>query len=290
MSALRAVSALGFGIAFISSTFMGTADAQGLLETARRTGKITVGIYNQVPWGFQTPDGKIGGQAVDVLMTAFKAMGINEFTPVISEFSALIPGLQAKRFDVIAAGLFIRPDRCKLVAFGNPDIKMGDGLLVRAGNPHKIHSYQDIAANPMLKIGTARGNVQAQSATVAGVPADRQLLFPDNQSALAGLIAGRVDAVSATAASIVTMSNDAKASGVERALPFTGLRDAQGHEQFGYPALAFRLEDANFRDAYNVQLTRMRADGTLLEINKRYGFNENDMPPADKTAEALCNP
>ena len=58
MSALRAVSALGFGIAFLSPTLIGMADAQGLLETARRTGKITVGIYNQVPWGFQTPDGR----------------------------------------------------------------------------------------------------------------------------------------------------------------------------------------------------------------------------------------
>jgi polar amino acid transport system substrate-binding protein len=264
--------------------------AQGTLEASKKSGKVIVGIYNQAPWGFQTADGKISGQAVDVLMTAFKRMGIHEFTPVISEFSALIPGLQAKRFDVVAAGLFIRPDRCKLVAFGNPDIRMGDGLLVRTGNPHNIHSYEDIANKPAVKIGTARGNVQAQTATTAGVPADRQLLFPDNQSALSGLIAGRVDAVSATAASIVTLARDAKASGVERALPFTGLRDAKGNEQFGYPGLAFRLEDADFRDAYNAELAKMVADGTLLEINKRYGFTENDMPTPDKTFQAICNP
>ena len=281
------IQALALLIAIASAC--NTSWAQTTLETAKRTGKATVGIYNQAPWGFQTADGKISGQAVDVLMTAFKGLGINEFNPVISEFSALIPGLQAKRFDVIAAGLFIRPDRCKLVAFGNPDIKMGDGLLVRTGNPHKIHSYQDIAANPSVKIGTARGNIQAQYATTAGIPSDRQFLFPDNQSALSGLIAGRVDAVSATAASIVTLANDAKASGVERALPFVGLRDAAGNEQFGYPALAFRLEDSDFRDAYNAQLEKMRADGTLLAINKRYGFTENDMPAPERTAQALCN-
>ena len=111
------------------------ASAQGVLEAAKKSGKVTAGIYNQAPWGYQTPDGKIAGHSVDVLVTALKRMGVNEVTPVISEFSALIPGIQAKRFDVIAAGLFIRPDRCKLVAFGNPDIKMGDGLLVRAGIP-----------------------------------------------------------------------------------------------------------------------------------------------------------
>ncbi len=290
MMSVHAMRAATLAVLIAAAPAFSTARAQGAFETAKRTGKITVGIYNQAPWGFQAADGKISGQAVDVLMTAFKGMGINEFAPVISEFSALIPGLQARRFDVIAAGLFIRPDRCKLVAFGNPDIRMGDGLLVRAGNPHKIHSYEDIAKNPAVKIGTARGNVQAQTAVAAGIPADRQLLFPDNQSALSGLIAGRVDAVSATAASIVTLARDAKESGVERALPFTGLRDANGNEQFGYPGLAFRLEDADFRDAYNVELAKMRAAGTLLEINKRYGFGEADMPAADKTAQALCNP
>src|SRR5262245_45919670 len=266
------------------------ASAQGTLEASKKSGKVTAGIYNQSPWGIQTPDGKVSGHSVDILLAALKRLGINEITPVVTEFSALIPGIQAKRFDVIAAGLFIRPDRCKLVAFGNPDIRMGDGLLVRAGNPHKIHSYEDIAKNPAVKIGTARGNVQAQTAVAAGVPQDRQLLFPDNQSALSGLIAGRVDAVSATAASIITLARDAKSSGVERALPFTGARDAQGNEQFGYPALAFRLEDADFRDAYNAALAQMRADGTMLEIAKRYGFSENDLPAADRTSEALCNP
>jgi polar amino acid transport system substrate-binding protein len=277
-------------LSFVIAAVPLIAFAQGTLESAKRTAKITVGIYNQAPWGFQAADGKISGQAVDVMVTALTALGIKEFNPVVSEFSALIPGLQAKRFDLIAAGLFIRPDRCKLVAFGNPDIKMGDGVLVRTGNPHNIHSYQDIAINSAIKIGTARGNAQAQTALAAGVPAERQLLFPDNQSALSALIAGRVDAVSATAASIVTLAKDAKTSGVERALPFVGERDAEGSEKFGYPALAFRAEDADFRDAYNAELAKMRADGRLLEILKRYGFTDHEMPPADKTWTSLCNP
>jgi polar amino acid transport system substrate-binding protein len=262
---------LAKALALVLGVAAQTGYAQGTLEAARKSGTVVVGIYNQAPWGFQASDGKISGQSVDVLVTAFQRMGIKDFTPVISEFSALIPGLQAKRFDVVAAGLFIRPDRCRLVAFGNPDIRMGDGLLVRTGNPHNIHSYEDIARNPAVKIGTARGNVQAQTATNLGVPAERQLLFPDNQSALAGLIAGRVDAVSATAASIVTLARDAKGSGVERALPFTGPRDAQGKEAF-------------------VELAGMVKDGTLLQINQRYGFSEADMPEPDKTAQAICNP
>lgn len=283
---VRQLLVLAFGLWMsVSATW-----AQGTFETAKSSGKVVIGVYNQAPWGYQAADGRISGQAVDVLTTAFQRLGIKEFEPVISEFSAVIPGLLAKRFDVAAAGLFIRPDRCQLVAFGNPDIKMGDGLLVQKGNPLKIHSYKDIADNPNIIIGTARGNVQAKTAVEAGVSDERQVLFPDNQSALSALIAGRVQAVSGTAASMVVLARDAQAAGVERALPFSGARDATGQERFGYPGLAFRKEDADFRDAYNAELKKMISDGTLLEIYKRYGFSESDLPSTDLTADTLCNP
>ena len=169
--------------------------AQGMLEASKKSGKVVVGIYNQAPWGFQTADGKISGQAVDVLMTAFKRMGIHEFTPVISEFSALNPGSSGKAFRCGRGRALHQARSLQTGGVRKSRYQNGNGLLVRTGNPHNIHSYEDVAKKPAVKIGTARGNVQAQTATTAGVPADRQLLFPDNQSALSGLIAGRVDAV-----------------------------------------------------------------------------------------------
>lgn len=283
----RIIAAATLGI--VAITLPHRASAETTFEAAKRSGRISIAFYNQFPWGYRTPDGKIAGEAIDVVTTVFTRIGIKEFDPVVSEFSSLIPGLLAKRFDAAGVGLYITPERCKLVIFGDPDIRMPDGVIVRKGNPHKISKYEDIAANKDLKLGTARGNAQAQNAQLAGIPASQILLFPDNSSALSALLAGRVDAVSATAASIVGLVRDAKDADVQRVVPFTGFRDAQGNEKVGYPGVAFRPEDTDFREAYNAELAKMKKDGTLLEIIKRYGFDESDLP-GDKTATQLCSP
>jgi polar amino acid transport system substrate-binding protein len=39
---------------------------------------------------------------------------------VLTEWGSLIPGLNAGRFDIITAGMYITPKRCKNVAFTDP--------------------------------------------------------------------------------------------------------------------------------------------------------------------------
>lgn len=280
----RICAKLSLGLALALLPTMASAQS---FEAAKKSGRVSIAFYNQYPWGYRTPDGKIAGQAIDVITTAFGRMGIKEFDPVVSDFSSLIPGLLARRFDAVGVGLYITPERCKLVIFGDPDIRMPDGMIVRKGNPHKIARYEDIAADKNLKLGAARGLAQAQNAQLAGVSSSQILYFPDNASAFSALIAGRVDAVTATAASIVGLLKDAKEADVQRAVPFTGYRDAQGNEKVGYPGVAFRPEDKDFRDAYNAELAKMKKDGTLAEINKRYGFDDSDSP-GDKTSSELC--
>lgn len=267
--------AVGLGIVTATSVH-----AESAYQQALRTGSARVAVYNQVPWGVTDEKGEFHGFAVDVLRTALDRMGVRKFEAVSTEFSALIPALQAHRVDAVTAGLFVTPERCRLVAFGDPDIKMTDALLVKAGNPKNLHSYEDVAKNSTATIGTARGFSTAADALAAGVPKDRQILFPDNQAAISALIAGRIDAVSATAASIAALYDDLKNKGVERAAPFVGKRDASGQPHFNYAAVAFRQEDADFRDAYNVQLKAMKTDGALLRILQKYGFSEAEMPDA----------
>ncbi|TIQ83595.1 MAG: ectoine/hydroxyectoine ABC transporter substrate-binding protein EhuB [Mesorhizobium sp.] len=276
-------------VALLSLGLMGgsTAHAQDALERARQTGKVTVGIFNQAPWGFVDANGAVKGQSVDVLKAAFAPLGITEIDAVVTEFGALIPGLQARRFDVIAAGLYIKPERCKVVAFGDPDIKMGEAFLVAKGNPKSLRSYTDVAQKSDVVLGAGRGSVEGQIALDAGVPKSRVLLFPDMDSVLSALIAGRVDVFAATTAT-VTAGAAAASDKVERALPFTQPVDANGNVIYGYPALAFRQDDSDFRDAYNAELKKLKESGKLLEILRAYGFTENELLPADLTAADLC--
>ena len=42
----------------------------------------------------------------------FEKIGVTKFDGVIVNFGSLIPGLTANRFDVVVAGMAIRPERC----------------------------------------------------------------------------------------------------------------------------------------------------------------------------------
>lgn len=274
-------------LALMASAVQGlsTACAQDALTQARQAGKVTVGIFNQSPWGFIDANGEVKGQAVDVLKAAFAPLGITKVDAVVTEFGALIPGLQARRFDVVAAGLYIKPERCKLVAFGNPDIKMGDAFLVPKGNPKSLHGYADVAKSDAV-LGVGKGSVEVQYALNAGIPKNRLLQFPDTESGLSALLAGRVDAIAATTATIA--AGAATSDRLERALPFTQPVGADGKVIYGYPALAFRQADSDFRDAYNIELNKLRDSGKLLKILETYGFIESELPPADVTTADLC--
>jgi polar amino acid transport system substrate-binding protein len=165
---------------------------------------------------------------------------------------------------------------------------MAEAFLVMKGNPKNLHSFADAAKKSDAILGVGRGSVEVQNALDAGMPKSRLLLLPDTTSALSALLAGRVDAFSATTATISALSS--ASDRVERALPFTQPLNAEGKVNYGYPALAFRQADTDFRDAYNAELKKVRESGKLLEILKAYGFTEDELPPAGLTAAELCNP
>jgi len=76
-------------------------------------------------------------------------------------------------------------------------------------------------------------------------------------------------------------------AGMELVTPFTGFVQPDGTERRGYAAFAFASDDTRLAQAFNEGLARITRDGTLLDVLKRYGFDEGDLP-GDATAEALC--
>ena len=129
-------------------------------------------------------------------------MGINQVEGVLTEFGSLIPGLQARRFDIIAAGMYVTPERCGQAAFSNPTYGVSQAMLVKQGNPKNLHSYEDAAKNPEARLGVVVGAIESDYAASLKVPPDRTVVFPDAVSALAGVQAGRADAYAATALTV----------------------------------------------------------------------------------------
>jgi polar amino acid transport system substrate-binding protein len=259
------------------------------LERVQREGVVRVGFANENPYAFAQPDGTLSGEAVEVARAVLSALGINEMEGVLTQFGSLIPGLQARRFDVITAGMFINPTRCEQVLFADPEYKIGEGLIVEAGNPLDLHSYEDIAANPAVRVGTGAGYLEFDYLLAVGVSEDQITTYPDDPSGVAGLQAGQIDAWTATTPTLLKVLETTGDPNLEMADPFTD-PVIDGQPVTGYGAAAFRPEDQDFRDAFNAELQNLKDSGELVEIISQFeGFGpQND--PGDATADELCQP
>ncbi|CDZ64580.1 ectoine/hydroxyectoine ABC transporter substrate-binding protein EhuB [Neorhizobium galegae] len=263
------------------------ASAQSLKEKALSGDAITIGIHNQVPWGFKTPDGGVAGVHPDMIRAVLEPLGVKKIDFVVVDFGALIPSLISKRIDAVASGLAITPQRCEQVIFSEPDLAIGDGVLVKKGNPLNIHSYDDIAKNAAVRMAGGRGSSNTENAIKAGIPKDRVQQFQDVQAGVAALMAGRIDAITFSAGTAIGVLQDPNIQGIERATPFTGLV-IDGEPIVNYAAIAFRPEDAALRDLYNEGLRKMKAEGKLKAILAKSGFSETEIAPDNVKAKDLC--
>jgi len=276
---MRPTSGWIFGVATLALASAG-AEAD-LLEDAQESGKVTVGIANEAPYGYQTPEGELTGEAPEIAKHILAEMGIAETEAVITEFGSLIPGLKAGRFDMVAAGMFVTPERCQQVAFSEPTYGIGQAFLVAEGNPDGLQTYEDITANPDSTLAVMAGAIERTYARDAGVPDDQVMVVPDTAAGTAAVQAGRADAFALTSLSIRRLADGAE--GVEIAEPFG---EVAGQSVVGHGAFAFRPEDEAFRQEFNQHLADFLGSEEHLALVEPFGFTKDELP--QKTTEELC--
>ncbi|MFI7835608.1 ectoine/hydroxyectoine ABC transporter substrate-binding protein EhuB [Pseudomonas asiatica] len=250
------------------------------LDEINETSRIRIGYANETPFAFTETDGRVTGESPEIAKIIFEKMGIKQVDGVLTEWGSLIPGLRAGRFDVIAAGMYITPARCKQVIFTDPQYALPDTLLVAQGNPKNLHSYADIARNPDVKLAIMAGTVNLAYARDSGITDAQILQVPDTTAQLQAVRAGRADAAVGTQ---LTMKGLAKKGGdkVEAISDFT---DDPAHT--GYGALAFRPEDKALRDAVNAEMKKWLGSEEHLKTVAPFGFDRSNV--TDKTAAELC--
>lgn len=272
---LAAVAAAGVAL-------LGTAAvAQDTLQKLKDQGYVRAAFANEVPYGYVDEEGNLTGESPEIAKEIFKRMGVAQVDGVLTEWASLLPGLNAGRWDVVAAGMFITPKRCEQAAFSNPSYKIGQAFLVPAGNPHDLHSYADVADNSDVTLGVMAGAVERGYARDAGIPDGRVKEFPDQASMLAAVKAGRVDAAALTSVSIERMAQRGGGD-VERTEPFNTPPEA-----IGYGGFAFRQDDQALVEAFNEHLADFIGSEEHLKLVKPFGFTKANLP-GDATAEELC--
>ncbi|MFC6333831.1 ectoine/hydroxyectoine ABC transporter substrate-binding protein EhuB [Paenibacillus septentrionalis] len=257
------------------------------LDKAKRQGFITVGFANEMPYAYATPDGKLTGASVEVARKVLTNLGIEQMDGVLTEFGSLIPGLQAQRFDLITAGMFITKERAEQVDFANPEYSIGEAIAVIKGNPLNIHSYEDIKNNPDVKVAVMVGAIEVDYLKSVGVAEGQIVTVPDQPSAISALQSGRADVITMTGPSLQAVLDSAKDSDIERVMDFEQ-PIIDGESVRGYGAAVFRQDDDEFREAFNQELQKLQDSGELLDILMSFGFTEQELP-GDMTTEELLN-
>ncbi|AKR54631.1 putative amino-acid ABC transporter periplasmic-binding protein y4tE [Youhaiella tibetensis] len=272
--------------AILASALASTAVSAASLEDIKKSGSIRIAVANEIPYGYVDPNGDAKGAGPDVAKAIMDKLGVDKIEWVTTNFSSLIPGLQADRFDMVAAEMAIRPDRCKQVLFSEPNSSYGEGLLVAAGNPKGVHAYSDFADKPDLKVAIMAGADQLEMMQKLGVSEGNLVTIAANADAISTVSTGRADAYAATGLTVSGLAG--QNDGVEVAGDFVD-PVVDGQEVRSWGGFTFASGNEELRDAVNEALAEFKKTDDWSKILTGYGFTQADVDGSgQRTTEQLC--
>lgn len=244
---------------------------------------ITVAIAGEEPYSYLNDDGEPEGATIALAEEIFGEMGYS-VEAELTDWDSLIPGLNADRYEAVSAGMSILPERCDQASFAEPEIMYTTALLVEEGNPLGVENLNDVAeameSGEDITLATLSSGIEAGYVEELGIEAEGVGSADDGVDMVTG---GRADVFALTAISLSEMAGDM--DGYEVTEGF--VHDMDGVMQYGAGSTVFP-QDSDMLEEYNEHLAELKESGELLEIIGEYGFTEAEIPPADLTAEALC--
>ena len=265
------------GLLAVTFGYLAFGSRDTSFERVSREGVIRIGYAVEAPYAF-VDGGRVTGESPDVAARVVRALGIPRVAWVQTTFDRLLPELIDGRFDVIAAGMFVTPERTSRVAFSHPTFRVRQSLLVRKGNPLDLHAYDDIAARADCRVAVVASAFERDLLVLAGVPHDRVVQVPDSQTGRVAVESGLVDALALSSITIAWLASRDSLGRTEVATPFA--QPTHGHEGgVSAGAFAFRPQELALRDAWNTALAPFVGTEDHLRMIAPYGFTPADLPP-----------
>lgn len=256
------------------------------LKRIKHAGTVRVGYAVEAPFAFLKADGEVTGESPEVAKQIVARLGIPRIEWYLVEFGSLISALEAGRIDVIAAGMFITRERVQSVRFSEPSLHVRQGLLTAKGNPRQIHSYEQVLAQPSLKIAVLSGAVEEDLLRRIGLPEHQLVTVPDALTGRAAVESGVADGLALSAPTVRWLALRGQLSNTEAAEPFyqPGLA-LEG--RLGFVAFAFRKADRRLCSAWNAALNTFIGTPEHLALISEFGLTEADLPGTVTTKEVL---
>ena len=116
----------------------------GALDDAVRRGVLKVGTTpNYVPFEMLDKQGLIVGFEIDLLRAMSRALGV-ELELVAVPYTELLPGLTAKKFDLIGSGMTVTQERNLKLNFSDSFIVVGQTVLLHPRLAGTVSSIEDL--------------------------------------------------------------------------------------------------------------------------------------------------
>ncbi|TXG92324.1 ectoine/hydroxyectoine ABC transporter substrate-binding protein EhuB [Rhodococcus rhodnii] len=276
---MGAVVAAGFAA---GCTRTDSASDEPTLEKLQSDGKVTVGFAGEAPYSFEE-NGELTGATVALHREIFGELDVPEVEGVNADFGALIPGLQAGRFDVVSAGMSILPERCEQALFSEPEFNYTTALMVPTGNPANLSDMQSIQESG-VRMAAMTGAIESDYARELGIDT---LEVSTPQDGMDAVVNGRADVFALTGISLNWMKQNNPDVPVDVTPSFVA--EIDGVPQVGAGGTVFRQGDEELRDAYNEKLREITSDPErYLEIVGPFGFTEAELPDPNLTTAQLC--
>ncbi len=247
----KLLAATLIGAAFVSAS----AHAEDLLDQVKARGTLRIGLEGTFPpFDSKGPDGQLVGYDVDIAKAVAAKLGVKpEF--ITTEWSGIIAGLQAGKFDVIVNQVGVTDQRKAVLDFSPPYTYSAAQLIQRKDDTRAFKSLDDLKGK---KLGVGLGtNYMDMAKAVPGIDV---VTYPGAPEYLRDLAAGRIDAALNDRLMLAYLMKNSQ-------LPLrTGAIVGNGNPS----AIPFKKGNPKFAKAIDDAMTQLEADGTFTKISEKW--------------------
>lgn len=244
-----------------------SACAADLLDTVKARGTLRVAMEgNYPPFNFKDPkNGQLSGFEVDVAKLIAAKLGVKtEFTS--TEWSGILAGLGAGKYDVILNQVGITDERKKAFDFSTPYTISSAQLIVRKDEKRNFTSLEDLKGK---KLGVGQGtNFEQKAKSIPGIDVKT---YPGSPEYLSDLASGRIDAALNDSLLVAYLLKNS-------ALPLKAGAPVGTTDNIGIP---FQKGNPKFQAALDKAIQDIRNDGSFKQVSmKWFGIDVSKAPIA----------
>lgn len=275
MKSSRLPASLGMLVLIVAALAWFYSGNDNSLQLLQAGAPLRIGYAVEPPYAVIEADGRLSGEAPEIARRIAAALDIKHLEWRQLEFGELIPELETGGIDVIAAGMFITPERAERVAFSDPTWHVRPGLLVSRGNPKGILSYRHASTRPELRIAVLAGSVEEQIMEEFGIGKSQLLSAPDPLTGRVAVEAGLADALMLSEPSVRWLSRQNQLGLTDAVFP----ESMPGDDMvYGRTAFAFRLGEHALRQGWNKALHAYLGSKDHRELLVRLGLTSAVTP------------